>query len=74
MTFLEAINAIENLVGKMGIKYRDGSPMEPVVAMGRVAAFHGPRFDFVLDSLQKGDSTVEHYFHRDDENAQRVPE
>lgn len=61
MTFLEAIEAIEHLAGKCGIKHRDGEPMEPIAALGKIGAYYGERFDSVLHSLEAGDISIEAY-------------
>lgn len=62
LTFLEAVDSLESNVAKLGIKYPDGQPMEPVVAMGRIGAYHGARYDGVLNRLTEGQITVEQYF------------
>lgn len=62
MTFLEAIEAIEKKVDKLGIRFKDGTRMPPVVALGKIGVFHGRRFDFVVDSLDQGLISVDVYF------------
>jgi len=62
VTFLEAINALEKKVSKLGIKYKDGTPMEPVAAMGRIGRLHGDRYDQVINDLEHGKITCDAYF------------
>lgn len=62
MTFLDAINSVEKRMSRLNIKFKDGTPMHPIVAQGRVGRFHGKRYDFVIDSLDHGEITIDHYF------------
>lgn len=62
MEFLHAINALERKVQNLGMKMKDGTPIPPVVGMGKIGRFHGIRYDFCISSLRMGNTTVEEYF------------
>lgn len=62
MTFLEAINALENRAFKLGITYPDGTKVEPIVAIGEVGAFSGEKYDAIIDDFESGKITIEAYF------------
>jgi hypothetical protein len=62
MTFLEAINAIEKLVSKLRMKHKDGSEMEPIVAIGKIGHFYGERFDSLLTATEQGQISIEEYY------------
>lgn len=62
MTPFQTIIQLERKAHKLGMKYKDGTPLDDCVAMGRVGVFHDKRYDFVIDSLDQGLITIEEYF------------
>lgn len=62
MSFLEAIKAIEKRVEGIHIRLKDGTPIAPVVALGRIGRYHGARYDFVIEELYEGRERVEWYY------------
>ena len=62
MTFLQAINSLEKRIEKIGMRHPDGTPLEPVIAMGKIGRFHGERYNEVIDAMERAELSIEQYF------------
>lgn len=62
MTPFQAIVGLERKVHQLHIKFKDGTPMEDVIAMGKIGNYHAKRYDDVLDAFNQDKISIEQYY------------
>lgn len=64
MTFLEAIDTINEALTELRLKDAWGTPLEGIEALGAVAKHHGEMWDQVIDDMDAGRITPKEYCDR----------